>query len=58
MGALLEKGDKNQLDGTIAPGKKMSGIVGYEVPADWKNMEIHFKDNVWSDNKFEFIINK
>ena len=27
----------------------MSGIVGYEVPADWKNMEIHFKDNVWRD---------
>lgn len=58
VGALLEKGDKNQLDGTIAPGKKMNGIVGYEVPADWKNMEIHFKDNVWSDNKFEFVINK
>ena len=37
--ALLEKGDKNQLDGTVAPGKKMNGVIGYEVPADWKELE-------------------
>ena len=47
-----------QLDGTIAPGKKMNGYIGYEVPADWATMEIHFVDNVWSNNKFVFEIAK
>ena len=46
------------LDGTVAAGKKMSGIIGYEVPKDWKNMEISFTDNVWSDSAFKFEINK
>ena len=36
----------------------MSGIIGYEVPKDWKNMEISFTDNVWSDSAFKFEINK
>lgn len=56
--ALLEKGSSKQLDGSIAPGKKMKGVVGYEVPSDWKNLEIHFKDDVWSSNKFKFEISK
>lgn len=58
VSALLEKNDQNQLDGTIAAGKKMNGVIGYEVPADWKTIEIHFKDNVWSSNKFKFEITK
>ena len=58
LNALLEKNDANQLDGTIAAGKKMNGVIGYEVPADWKTIEIHFKDNVWSSNKFKFEIIK
>lgn len=58
LGALLEKPDNNQLDGTIAAGKKMNGWIGYEVSKDWKNIEIHFTDNVWSNNKFVFSIDK
>lgn len=58
FGALMEKTDSTQLDGTIAPGKKMNGWIGYEVPADWSNIEIHFTDNVWSSNKFVFEITK
>lgn len=58
INALLEKSDSTQLDGTIAPGKKMNGWIGYEVPSDWSNMEIHFTDNVWSNNKFVFEITK
>lgn len=57
LSALIEK-DGNQLDGTIAAGKKMKGWIGWEVPQDYKNMEIHFTDNVWSDNKFVFLIEK
>lgn len=58
LNALMEKSDSTQLDGTIAAGKKMNGWIGYEVPADWSNIEIHFTDNVWSDNKFVFEITK
>lgn len=58
LNAVLEKADANQLDGTIAPGKKMNGVIGYEVPADWSEVEIHFVDNVWSSNKFIFTITK
>ena len=53
-----ENETSNQLDGTIAPGKKMDGMVGFEVPKDWKTMEIHFKDDVWSNSKFKFEIEK
>jgi len=55
LSALIEK-DGNQLDGTIAAGKKMKGWIGWEVPKDYQNIEIHFTDNVWSDNKFIFLI--
>lgn len=58
LSALMEKSDETQLDGTIAPGKKMNGYIGYEVPADWSTMEIHFVDSVWSNNKFIFEITK
>lgn len=56
--AMVENETSNQLDGTIAPGKKMDGMVGFEVPKDWKTMEIHFKDDVWSNSKFKFEIEK
>lgn len=55
--ALLEK-EGNQLDGAIASGKKMKGWIGWEVPQDYQNVEIHFTDSVWSNNKFVFLIEK
>lgn len=58
IGALIEKPDNTQLDGTVAPGKKLNGWIGYEAPADWSDIEIHFTDNVWSSNKFVFEITK
>lgn len=54
LGALLEKGDKNQLDGTVAPGKKMKGVIGYEVSADWKELEIQFTPDFWSGKEIVF----
>lgn len=57
LSAILEK-DGKQLDGTIAAGKKMKGWIGWEVPEDYKNIEVHFTDNVWSSNKFVFMIEK
>ena len=55
LSALLEKGNKNQLDGTVAAGKKLKGVVGYEVPANWKELEISFTPDVWSGKDIVFI---
>ncbi len=55
LGALLEKNDKNQLDGTVAPGKKMKGVVGYEIPADWAKLEVVFTPDVWSGKTITFV---
>lgn len=49
--------DKGQMDGTVAAGKKMSGVMGYEVPADWKTLEIRFTPDFWSGNDITFIAN-
>lgn len=57
IGALMEK-EGEQMDGSIAPGMKMLGCIGYEVPEDWENIEIHFSDSVWSSNQFKFQISK
>lgn len=46
------------LDGNIAPGKKMKGIIGYEVPAEWKTLEIHFTPEVWFGDTFVFYCEK
>ena len=58
LAAVMEEDTSNQLDGQIAAGKKMKGTIGYEVPADWQEVEIHFTDNVWSSSKFKFKITK
>lgn len=47
--------DKTQLDGIVAAGKKMSGVMGYEVPKDWEALEIHFTPNFWSGKEITFI---
>lgn len=56
--ALLEKGNKNQLDGTITAGKKFNGVIGYEVPADWNELEVHFTPDFWSGKDITFIATK
>ena len=53
--ALIEKGNKNQLDGTVAAGKKFNGVVGYEVPTDWNELEINFTPDFWSGKDITFI---
>lgn len=32
----------NQLDGSVAAGKKMNGVIAYEVPEDFKTFDIKF----------------
>lgn len=49
--------DKGQLDGTVAAGKKMNGVIGYEIPEDWNTFEVHFTPTAWSSS-FEFVCTK
>lgn len=58
LSAMMEKGEENQLDGTVAPGKKMKGVIGYEVPADWAKMEIRFVPNIWNGKEIVFLYTK
>lgn len=55
--AQLES-DENQLDGTVASGKKMSGTIGYEVTKDWKELEVHFTPDFWTGRDIVFVATK
>lgn len=44
------------LNGTVAAGKKMSGTIVYEIPADWSKLEVSFSPSVWADEKIPFVI--
>ena len=55
IGALMERGSKEQLDGTAAAGKKIKGVVGYEIPADWKELEVHYSPGIFTSDKIVFV---
>lgn len=57
VSAIANSGEA-QLDGSIAPGKKMSGIVGYEAPSDWSKAEIRFTPDFWSGKEIIFEYEK
>lgn len=57
LSAMLST-DKTQLDGTIAPGKKMNGVIGYEVNSDWSKIEIRFTPDFWSWKDIIFTYTK
>ena len=40
--ALSAFAGKTQLDRIVEPGEKVSGVVGYEIPKEWKNFELKF----------------
>lgn len=54
LGALAASSE-SQLDGSVAAGKKLAGVVGYEVDKDWSKLEITFKPSVWSGKGLTFI---
>lgn len=49
---------KNQLDGSVASGRKMNGIIAYQVPSDYSAFEISVSPDFWSANDINFVINK
>lgn len=57
LSAMLST-EKTQLDGTVAPGKKMNGVIGYEADADWSNIEIRFTPDFWAGKDIIFSADK
>lgn len=53
-----EAADKNQLDGQVAAGKKMNGVIVYEVPADYKSFEINVAVDFWASRDIKFVVSK
>ena len=46
------------LDGELSPGKKLLGWYAVEVPEEWVQIELDFKDELFSDGKAKFIFDK
>ncbi len=49
---------EDTLDGDIAPGKKLEGWYGMEIPADWAKIEINVKTDLLSDTLATFVFEK
>lgn len=58
LNALMDDAVSKQLDGTIAPGKKIRGYIGYEVPRNWSDIEIHFIPYLGSTRDLVFYYSK
>lgn len=39
------------LTGDVAAGKKLKGYLAWEVSPEWKELEISYKDNLWTGEK-------
>lgn len=44
-----------QLDGNVAAGKKMDGVITYQVPASWIELEINYEIDPVSGKSVKFI---
>lgn len=47
-----------QLDGSVAAGKKMSGVICYQVPQNFNAFEISCTPDFWGSNKVTFQFNR
>ncbi len=56
--ALATDKAKQQLDGSVDAGKKLNGYLAFEVPQDWKELEIQYTDSLWASSKIKFVIEK
>ena len=53
-----EASGKGQLDGSVAAGKRMNGVIVYQVPSDYTTMEINVAPDFWSSNSIKFVYTK
>lgn len=47
-----------QLDGKVAAGKRMNGVIAYEVPEDFSKFELSISPDFWSSKKVKFDFTK
>lgn len=57
ISAILSS-NKSQLDGSIAAGKKMNGVIGYEADESWETIEITFTPDVFFGDGATFVYSK
>lgn len=48
----------DQLDGDVASGKRMAGVMAYQVPKDFKKIEIRFQPDFWGDKKVTYTFSR
>lgn len=48
----------SQLDGSVAAGKKMNGVISYQVPQDFSTFEISFAPSFWRNNKVTYSFSR
>lgn len=53
--SAMVSSDKTQLDGSVAAGKKMNGVIGYEVSKGWSEIEVRFTPDFWSGKDIIFV---
>lgn len=53
LGSVLN--NTKQLDGTLESGRKMRGELCFEVPEDWKELEVIFTPSVFSSESVTFV---
>jgi len=46
---------RNNLTGSLDPGRKMRGIIGYELPAQWRVIEIILRTDWWRGSAADTI---
>lgn len=56
LGAQISKDGTKTMNGTIAAGKKLTGVLGYEVPKGWQKLEIHFSPDPLSNTVIKWLI--
>lgn len=56
--SALVSANKSQLDGTVAAGKKMNGIIGYSADKGWQELEIRFTPDFWAGKDIIFAYSK
>ena len=57
LGVAMFSG-KYQLDTLVEVGKKVNGVVGYEVPEAWEEMQIRFTPEAYTGDRLVFVANK
>ncbi len=57
-GMMAFEDGSTTLDGTIAPGKKLTGYYAVEISSEWNDLEIQVQPDIMDDTKASFVFSK